>query len=93
MRALKSFVLGMVAFGVLGYALSAAVAMTAQVGGRQLDVRVGPLPIVSVALRAGETATTFGIGILVLSVLGGIVNLGCAMVIARRSVGSVDRVD
>ena len=38
MRALKAFVLGSLAFGIVGYALAAALAVAAQAGGSTLDV-------------------------------------------------------
>ncbi len=46
MRALKAFVLGALAVGVVAYALVAALAVTAQAGGRTLDISLGPLTLV-----------------------------------------------
>ena len=48
MRALKAFLLGAFAVGVVAYALAAALAVTAQAGGRTLDVSLGPLVLVVV---------------------------------------------
>lgn len=93
MRALRAFVLGAVAIGVLAYTLAAALAVAAQAGGRTLDVALGPLAVVAVAGERSETVTTFGPGLLVLAFVGGLVNLATARLIERRSGSSVDRVD
>ena len=42
MWALKAFVLGSLAFAVVGYAAAAALAVAAQAGGTTIDVGVGP---------------------------------------------------
>lgn len=81
---LKAFLLGTAAFGVLGYAAAAAVALAAQAGERALDVRLGPLALVVVERAGGRIATTFGAGILAVAVAGGIANALFALVLARR---------
>ena len=55
MRALKAFLLGALAIGVVAYALAAAAAVAAQAGGRTLDVALGPLRIVSVVPEGPAT--------------------------------------
>jgi hypothetical protein len=93
MRALKAFVLGTLALGIVGYALAAALAVTAQAGGSTIDVGVGPLRLVSVTLEGATTATTFGPGILALALAGGVANLAAATLIRHRAVRGMDRVD
>jgi hypothetical protein len=93
MRPLKAFLIGSVAAGVLAYGVAAGLAVVAQTGGRSLELAIGPLRIVSVVLRPHETATTFGAGLLVLAVAGGVANLAVALWIARRARPPVDRVD
>ncbi len=93
MRALKAFVLGALAVGVVAYALVAALAVTAQAGGRTLDLSLGPLTLVAVTRSGTTTATTFGVGLLLLALAGGLVNLVAAAAIRNRSGGRGDRVD
>ncbi len=84
MRNLKTFLLGAVAIGVLAYALAAALAMSAQAGGRALHVGVGPFLLVSVTHEETAAVTTFGLGLAVLAVAGGLVNLAAAHLLRRR---------
>jgi hypothetical protein len=93
MRALKAFLLGAVAVGVVAYALVAALAVTAQAGGHSLDLALGPLTLVSVTQGGTETVTTFGPGLVVLALAGGLGNLAAAQLLRRRSRRSGDRVD
>lgn len=93
MRALKAFLLGALAFGALAYALTSTLALTAQAGGRTLEVTLGPLLFVAVGEERNATVTTFGPGIVVLAFAGGLVNLAAARVIRHRAAGRADRVD
>ena len=93
MRALKAFLLGAFAVGVVAYALAAALAVTAQAGGRTLDISLGPLVLVVVARHGPETAMTFGPGLLALAVAGGLANAAAAGAVSRRADGRSDRVD
>ena len=93
MWALKAFVLGSLAFAVVGYAAAAALAVAAQAGGTTVDVGVGPLLLVSVTLEGTSRVTTFGPGILVLALGGGLANVAAAQLIRRRAERRADRVD
>jgi hypothetical protein len=93
MRALKAFLLGAVAVGVVAYALVAALAVTAQAGGRTLDLALGPLTLVAVMREGTTTVTTFGPGLAVLALAGGLANVAAAELMRRRSGRSGDRVD
>jgi hypothetical protein len=93
MRALKAFVLGSLALGIVGYAFAAALAVAAQAGGTTIDVGVGPLLIVSVAREGATEVTTFGPGILVVALIGGVVNLAAAQLLRHRHGSGPDRVD
>ena len=93
MWALKAFVLGSLAFAVVGYAVAAALAVAAQAGGTTIDVGVGPLLLVSVTLEGASRVTTFGPGILVLALVGGVANVAAAQLIRRRAGRRADRVD
>ena len=93
MRALKAFMLGLVAFGILGYALAAAVAVATQAGGSTIDASVGPLLLVSVTMEGRAAVTTFGPGLLVIAIVGGLANVAAAQLIRHRAVGRDDRVD
>lgn len=81
---LKAAVLGAVAAGLVAYACAVALAVLAQSGGRALDVRVGPLVLVAVERTGEGTTTTFGSGLLVAALLGGIANVLLAVALARR---------
>ena len=85
MRALKAFVLGAFATGILAYAIAAALAIAAQAGDRALDIALGPVVVVSVAVDGPTAGTTFGAGLLLIALAGGLLNLVAARLIARRS--------
>jgi hypothetical protein len=93
MWGLKAFLLGAVAVGVVGYTVLAALAVTAQAGGRALDLALGPLTFVLVARGGTETVTTFGPGLIALALAGGSANLAAARLMRHRSRRSDDRVD
>ena len=93
MRSLKAFLLGTLAVGIVAYAVAAALAVSAQAAGRMLDLRLGPLEIVSVATQGTATAITFGPGLLALALVGGLLNLAAATVIRRRAERQGDHVD
>ena len=86
MRALKAFMLGLVAFGVIAYAAAATIAFLA-VGGDLDALRVGAGPLLLVQVErgsAGSSATTFGPGLLAVAVLGGVLNAAAAAVLGRH---------
>jgi hypothetical protein len=85
MRALKAFALGAFATGIVGYAVAAGLAVAAQADGRALDVALGPIVVVSVVVDGSTTTTTFGAGLALIAVAGGLLNLLAARVIARHS--------
>ena len=93
MWALKAFVLGSLAVGITGYAVAASLAVVAQAGGSTVDVALGPLILVSVTLEGATRVTTFGPGILVIALAGGLANLAAAELIRRRAERRSDRVD
>jgi hypothetical protein len=93
MWALKAFALGSLALAVVGYAAAAALAVAAQAGGSTLDVGIGPLLVVSVTIEAATRVTTFGPGILVIALAGGVANVAAAQLIRRRAGRRADRVD
>jgi hypothetical protein len=84
MRALKSFLLGTMATGMVAYVVVAVVALAAQADDRSLAVAVGPVVILSVAVEGATKATTFGAGILLIAVAGGLLNLLAAQLLRRR---------
>jgi hypothetical protein len=92
-RSLKAFLLGATAVGAIAYALLATLALGAQRGGRTFDLALGPLRLVAVAREGAVVITTFGPGLIVLAVVGGIANLVTATVLRHRSDGRLDRVD
>ncbi|RDI74576.1 hypothetical protein Gocc_1465 [Gaiella occulta] len=86
MRIVKAFLLGALAAGLLAYTAAAALAAVSQASGADvLRLALGPLVLVAVDTRAGTTTTTFGSGLLVLAVAGGLANALAATVLARRS--------
>ena len=93
MRQLKAFALGAIAVAVLAYTVAAAFAVTAQAAGRSLDIGLGPFIVVSVARNSSAAVTTFGSGLVVIALIGGMLNLGAAQLIRRRSGRRRDGVD
>lgn len=93
MRLVKSFLLGTVALGILGYALVAALAVAAQAGSRTLDIALGPLTLVAITADGTSTATTFGPGLVVVALVGGIANLAAAFLLSHRHRRTRDRVE
>jgi hypothetical protein len=87
MRSLRAFALGAIAVGVLAYAGAAALAVGAQAAGRSLVVGLGPLVVVSVEREASDAVTTFGPGLLVVSIVGGCVNLAAARLVRWKAGG------
>ena len=85
MRHLKVFVLGLAATAIFGYAAAAAAAVIAQSAGRSLSLAVGPLVVVSVESDAAGAVTTFGPGLAVVAIVGGLANLCVAQFVGRRS--------
>jgi hypothetical protein len=92
-RSLKAFLLGALAVGIVAYAMAAALAVSAQAAGRTLDLRLGPLEILSVATQGSTTAISFGPGLLALALVGGLLNLAAATVVRRRAEREGDHVD
>lgn len=93
MRALKTFLLGVVAVGVVAYTVAAALVVVAQAGGRTLHLSLGPLLLASVGREGRATVTAFGPGLVAAAILGGLVNLTAAELIRNRSRRQGDRVD
>jgi hypothetical protein len=92
-RSLKAFLLGMLAIGVVAYTAAAALAVAAQAGGHPLDIAFGPIRVVTVEDQAGVTTTTFGPGLLLIALAGGVANLALAAFIRRRAEREADGVD
>ena len=93
MRALRAFLLGTLAIGVVAYAAAAALAVAAQAGDRSLDLALGPVVAVSVVEHAQTTTTTFGPGLVLLALAGGLANLVLASLIRRRAERQAHGVD
>ena len=85
MRSLRALALGAAATGVLAYAAAAVAAAIVQSGGGGLRVHLGPLVLVAVAQAEGTATTTFGPGLFVVGVLGGLANAAAAALLARRA--------
>lgn len=84
MRPLKAFLLGAAAVGSTAYVVAAAAALAASTAGASLQAALGPLLLVSVEQRTGETVTTLGPGLVALALAGGVANLVAALVLRHR---------
>jgi hypothetical protein len=84
-RALKAFLLGFVAVGLVLYVFAAAIALAVAAGGGTLLLALGPLIVLEVARSGNGTVTSFGGGLVVLALLAGVVNAVAADVIRRRT--------
>jgi hypothetical protein len=92
-RSLRAFLLGTLAIGLVAYAAAAALAAASQAGHRTLELGLGPARVVSVVEHGGTTVTTFGPGLLLLALAGGVVNLFLARLLRRRAERDVHPLD
>ena len=84
--ALRALAVGTLATGALAFAGAAALAVAVQAGGSgSLHVALGPLLLVAVERGSDATATTFGVGLPLLALVGGLVNAAAAVFLSRRS--------
>jgi hypothetical protein len=90
-RSLRSFLLGVAAIGLPAYVAAAAIALSAQVGARDLDLAVGPVVLVVVAREGNETSTALGPGLAIVALAGGLANAVAASLLARRARSRADR--
>jgi hypothetical protein len=85
MRALRAFLLGALAAGAVAFAVAVAVAAAAQAGSASsLELSLGPLVLVALERTDGGTATTFGAGLPLVALAGGLVNAAGAILLGRR---------
>ena len=85
MRAVRTFLLGAVAFGAVTYVFVAALALVVGAGGSTMHIGLGPLVLVEVERDADATTTVVvGWGLLAATVVGGTVNLLAARALRRR---------
>jgi hypothetical protein len=85
MRDLRAFLLGAVAVGVLAYAAAASLAVATQAAGGSLRLGVGRIVVVSVESDTSAASTTFGSGLLLVALFGGLVNLFAARLVRRKA--------
>ncbi len=76
--------LGAAAVGVTTYVAAAALAVTLSVAGGTARVQFGPVVFLVVERDGGATATTFGVGLALVTLLGGCVNAVAAAVVERK---------
>lgn len=84
MRPLRAFLLGVASVGCIAYVTAAAAGLVAAATATSLHAALGPLVLVSVEQRAGETVTTLGVGLAALALAGGAANLVAAVALRRR---------
>lgn len=83
---LTAFLLGAAAFAVLAYGAAVAIALIADTGGwASTRVALGPVTLLAFERTAGVTSTTFGPGLPLAALLGGVVNAAAAAVLRRRA--------
>ena len=93
MRDLKAFLLGAVAVGVLAYAAAASLAVATQAAGGSLLLGLGPIIVVSVENDTSAASTTFGSGLLLVALIGGLLNLLVARLVRRKAAARSRDVD
>jgi hypothetical protein len=81
---LRAFLLGTVAIGGIAYVIAAAAALAAAATATSLHAALGPLVLVVVEQRSGETVTTLGAGLVGVALVGGVANLVAALALERR---------
>jgi hypothetical protein len=85
MRPLRALLLGAAAGAALTYVTAATVALAATAGGVELVAGVGGLRFLEVERDADGSAVTFGVGLVVVPLLCGLVNAVAAMLLASRA--------
>ena len=81
MRALRAFLLGAAAGAVLAYVAAATAALVAAGSGAVPHLAVGPVALLVVERSAGGTETTFGAGLVLVPLVGGVANVVAAPVV------------
>jgi len=85
---LKATLIGTVAAALAVYAIALSIGILADASGwSSFQVALGSLPILEFERTDRETATTFGTGLMLLSLLLGTLNGGAAVAIRRRQAG------
>lgn len=80
----RAFVVGLVATGLLVFVVAAALGVGAASTALALDVRIGPLGLLTVERDGPEVAASVGPGVAVVAGLGGLANAAAAALLARR---------
>jgi hypothetical protein len=84
-RLVIAFALGVAAIGVLAVVGALVVAALAEASERrELHVALGPLVVLEFERTAHGTSTTFGPGLIVLPLLGGLLNAAGAAILHTR---------
>jgi hypothetical protein len=84
MRPLRAALLGVVAGGVLAYVAAATVALALTVGDAQTTVAAGPLLLLAVERTTDGTSTTFGVGLMAIAAVCGLLNAVLAWALGRH---------
>ena len=85
MRTVRAFLLGAGVVTVAAYCFSAALAVLVAAAGETARIAVGRLVLVAVERSAdGSTTTTFGLGLLLLGLVGGVLNAAVGEILERR---------
>lgn len=84
MRAVRAFLFGALVTALVVWAGLTTIALSAQSAGREIDIGIGPLVLLHVVRGPDGTETTFGVALLVVTVVGGLVNALAAALLARR---------
>ena len=81
---LTAFAIGAAAFGVVAVVCGVAVGVAfGSLGRDKISVGLGPLVVLEFSRSARGTETTFGLGIVVVALAGGVVNAAAAASVLR----------
>jgi hypothetical protein len=84
-RLVIAFALGAAAVGVIAVVLALLAAMLAEASDRnELHVALGPIALLDFQRDAAGSSTTFGPGLIVLPLLGGLLNAAGAALLRNR---------
>jgi hypothetical protein len=84
-RLVRAFVLGVAALGIPAAAAALVAGTIAQAAQAELELSLGQVLLVSVVRTADGSVTTLGLGVPLIALAGGLLNVAAGLLLARRA--------